>query len=43
MKNNQKKLLTWIVVAIVAMIVMFIIFNWGAFVAGFDAGSTLAE
>jgi hypothetical protein len=43
MKNKKKKVGFWIALAFVAIIAMFVIFNWEAFASGFEAGRALAE
>lgn len=43
MKN--KKMNFWILISIlvIAMIALFVIYNWEAFASGFEAGSKFAE
>ncbi|MPL92243.1 hypothetical protein SDC9_38340 [bioreactor metagenome] len=43
MRTSKKMVLLWVAIALAAIIVLFVLFNWEAFLSGFDAGRTLAE
>ena len=43
MKKKGRRIVFWAVVAVVVLIAIAVVINWGAFAEGFEAGGRLAE
>jgi hypothetical protein len=43
MKKKGRRIVFWAVVAVVVLIAIAVVLNWGAFAEGFEAGGRLAE
>jgi flagellar basal body-associated protein FliL len=43
MKKKGRRIVFWAVVAVVVLIAIAVVLNWGSFAEGFEAGGRLAE